>query len=75
MRTFNCKKKMKTITFADVWDTINSKSSSESDCLAAPYRVFIRNFTYEHSNSLFCRGFICGAGSRLLRFIMPFSAL
>ena len=46
--TFNFKDGTRTITFSDV-QTATNENGSDLDCLAAPYRVFIRDFTYEYS--------------------------
>ena len=46
--TFNFRDGTRTITFSDV-QTATNENGSDLDCLAAPYRVFIRDFTYEYS--------------------------
>jgi len=46
---FNYKEGTKTITFAELQEAISNKNGSDLDCLAAPYRVFITDLSYEHS--------------------------
>ena len=41
--TFNYKEGTKTITFAELQEAISDKNGSDLDCLAAPYRVFLRH--------------------------------
>lgn len=47
--TFNYKEGTKTITFAELQEAISNKYGSDLDCLAAPYRAFIRDFPDERS--------------------------
>ena len=50
--TFNFKDGTRTITFSDV-QTATNENGSDLDCLAAPYRVFITDLSYEHSISFY----------------------
>ena len=59
--TFNYKEGTKTITFAELQEAISNKNGSDLDCLAAPYRVFLRHVKGCENTRFLYSGFTGGA--------------
>ena len=80
LRRFGYNSKVSSAGVMELVDVVDSKSTAGDSVPVrvrspAPYRVVIRDFTYDHSIFLFRYGLMQGAGGGLLLFIMLFSAL